>query len=202
MVRADFHEQFANIDQIRKILFGEHMRDYEARLDQLEENLAALQSELHERIAGLQDTFSADLRTAVEGLERLIKSQGLQEARERTDIVQQIEQMSRRTTISIGELNGAIQQDLVTLQDDLLSSRQKLYDEIKKLDNQITNELEKRTTTLTDSKLARTALAEMFFELGLKLNSTEKLDGEISDTTPSSERNEYLLPETSESSSS
>jgi len=199
---ADFHEQFANIDQVRNILFGDQMRDYEARLDQIEENLSALQSELHNRISSVQNTFSSDLRTAVESLERLIKSQGLQEARERTDIMQKVEQVNRRLTIDVSELNESIQQDLGVLQDDLLSSRQKLYDEIKKLEGQISNELEKRTTNLADSKVARGDLADMLFELGLKLNSVGKVENEASNSTSSEERREYLLPETSESASS
>lgn len=201
MVMADFREQFANIDQIRNILFGDQMRVYETRLDQLEESLSTLQTELHERISSVQDTFSSDLRTAIDGLERLIKSQGLQEARERTEIMQQVEQVNRRLTTNINELNGTIQQDLVTLQDDLLSSRQKLYDEIKKLESQISNELEKRTSNLTDSKLARGDLAEMLFELGLKLNSVDKLSSDGDSSMSSDERPEYLLPEPSETSS-
>lgn len=199
MVMADFQEQFANIDQIRKILFGDQMSEYEVRLDQLEETLSDIQTKLDERVSTLQATLSADLQGAVEGLERLIKSQGLQEARERTDILNKVEQVNRRLSSGIGELDEAIHQDLGTLQDDLLSSRQKLYSELKKLEGKVSAELEKSTSTLTEGKLARGDLAEMFFELGLKLNSVNEVaDG--ADSTATGQRTEYLLPESSEAS--
>ncbi|MEO0409700.1 MAG: hypothetical protein AAF289_20350, partial [Cyanobacteria bacterium P01_A01_bin.135] len=133
MTRADLREQFGNIDQVRQILFGDQMQDYETRLNKMEDALSALQNELHNRILGLQDSFSSDLRMAVDSLERLVKTQGMQEARERTDIVQQMNQMSRRLSIDIDELDEAMEQKVTSLQGDLQNSRQKLAEEIKTL---------------------------------------------------------------------
>lgn len=200
MVAADFPEQFANIDQIRKILFGDQMSEYEVRLDQLEENLSDIQTKLDERISAVQAALSDDLRGAVAGLERLIKSQGLQEARERTGILNKVEQVNRRLSAGLGELDESIHQDFGALQDDLLNSRQKLYDELKKLESKVSAELEKSTSTLTKGKLARGDLAEMFFELGLKLNAIDEVAAKADDAA-TDQRTEYLLPESSEPTS-
>lgn len=199
MTRADLREQFGNIDQVRQILFGDQMQDYETRLNKMEDALSALQNELHNRILGLQDSFSSDLRMAVDSLERLVKTQGMQEARERTDIVQQMNQMSRRLSIDIDELDEAMEQKVTSLQGDLQNSRQKLAEEIKTLKSKITSELEKRTTTLVDSKVAREDLAELLFDLSLKLKSARDISS-MENLSQPTERQEYLLPE-SESSS-
>lgn len=191
--QANLRDRLGNIDQIRDILFGSQLRDYTSRLDQLETNLSVLQQELRDRADELKQVLSTELQASVDAMEKKLKALGIKDEEAKNDISLQVDRLNKRLSSNVERLDEAIDGQTVSLRDDLLSSREKLQEDILSLRNQIFEELEKRIGALTDAKLARADLAEILFELGLRLKGTEfvpELRG-AADTKDSS----YFLPE-------
>lgn len=200
LTRADMRDQLSNIDQIRDILFGSQLRDYTTRIDQIEANLSSLQYEIRDRTDEIKQTLSSELQTSVEAIDKKLKSMALKDNDEKIDIRQQIDLLSKRLSSNVERLDETIDQQIGSLRDDFLTSREKIQDDLQGLRAQVFEELEKRVTNLTESKIAKADMAEMLFEVGLRLKGTEfvpELRGAV-DTSELSEDDspkKYLLPE-------
>lgn len=205
--RVDVSSRFGDIGQIREILFGSQLKEYSNRLDSLEGALKDLREKTDQRLKELQEDsnrhieevkqgFSTGLQTAVEALGEQIKSMSLKDEEEKTDIRQEIDRLSKRLSSNVATLDEAIDKQTRSLREDLLSSHKKLQTDILDAKNRIFEELDKRASLLATDKIARKEMAEMFFELFLKLKGNE-FAPPLQEGAESSGSN-YLLPEESQ----
>lgn len=172
-IRAEMRDRLGNIDQIRDILFGSQVREYNNRLEQLEASVSGFQQEIRSRTEEMKQVISTEMHAAIGTLEKRIKSLELKEQEENKEIHQQIDRLSKRLSSNVTTLDEAIDKQVASLRDDLLTSREKLQEDVQNLRQQLFEELDKRMGSLATSKLAREDLAEMLFEVGLRLKGKE-----------------------------
>ncbi len=226
LTKADLRERLGNIDQIRDILFGSQLRDFDMRLGQVEKGLSGLQQDLRSRTDEVRQALSSELQTAADSIEKKLRSSGLKDEEEKFEIHQQLDNLSKRIASSTDEaqqkltgeikeatddlarqlkllgqreeeeksslrqqidlaskrlhsntenLNETIEAQNTSLRADLLETREKLQEAVLALKNQLYKELGRSVTQLTRAKVARDDMAELLFELGLRLKGTEFL---------------------------
>ncbi|MCH4903575.1 hypothetical protein GSN00_04075 [Cylindrospermopsis raciborskii CHAB3438] len=224
LTKSDLRERLGNIDQIRDILIGPHLREYNNRLEQLERGLASVQYELRNRgeetrqtilvelnatadllekkirnliikdeeekfnlnqqidninkriltaTQELQDSVTAELDELAENADKRFKSIQTKDEEEKLEIRQQIELVNKRLGGSIETVKETFQQQTKTLQENLQATRSKLQDEITELRAQTIEELERYSSILTQEKVSKDDMAELLFELGLRLQGKE-----------------------------
>ncbi|MGB3559065.1 MAG: hypothetical protein WBA24_11035 [Geitlerinemataceae cyanobacterium] len=192
--KAALRERLGNIDQIRDILFGSQLRDYDTRLEQVESTVSVLQQEIRDRTDDLKQSLFKEIQAVVEALEKKIKSMTLKDNEEKVDIRQQLDRLSKRLSANVTTLDETIDKQTSALRDDMTASREKLQGDVLDLRNQIFDELDKRIANLTKSKMARDDMAEILFEVGLRLKGSEFVP-ELKEAADSDSG--YLLPEKS-----
>lgn len=224
LTKADLRERLGNIDQIRDILIGPQLRDYSSRLEQLERSLASVHQEFRGRSEEVRQAVLAELQTAVDILDKKIRTlilkdeeekfdirqqidainkriastaEDLQESisseldeladnadkrfksllakdeEEKFDLRQQIDLISKRMTGNIEALDEALDKQTTALHENLQETRTKLQDEITDLRTQLFEELERYCSMLSQVKISRDDMAELLFELGLRLKGSE-----------------------------
>lgn len=94
-------EQLGNIDQIRDIIFGAQTRDYDNRFYKIESDLAMLQQETRDRLDQFKVAMAADLRAAVEVLDKKLKSFNLSSQEECADLRQQVDRLALKFSSNI-----------------------------------------------------------------------------------------------------
>jgi gas vesicle protein len=171
--REEAYDKLGNIDQIRDIIFGAHLREYNARFEKLETDLANVHQELRDRIHELKVSFTSELRVAVEGLEKKIRTQQSTAETERNDLRQQIDRLNRKTTASIEKLGEDLDQATATLREEITETKDKLQEDVRSLRLYVQEELERRLSALSGNKVSRDDMAEILFELGMRLKGTE-----------------------------
>ena len=171
--KAALRERLGNIDQIREILFGSQLRDYSNRLEQVETNLMVLQRELRDRTEEIKQVFSTEVQAALEGMEKKLKNLSVKDEEDKIEIRENIDRLSKRLSSNVANLDEAIDQQTTSLRNDLLASREKLQEDLLTLRAQLFEDLEKHLSKLTQSKVAREDMAEMFFEFGLRLKGKD-----------------------------
>ena len=171
--KAALRERLGNIDQIREILFGSQLRDYSNRLEQVETNLMVLQRELRDRTEEIKQVFSTEVQAALEGMEKKLKNISVKDEEDKIEIRENIDRLSKRLSSNVANLDEAIDQQTTSLRNDLLASREKLQEDLLTLRAQLFEDLEKHFSKLTQSKVAREDMAEMFFEFGLRLKGKD-----------------------------
>ncbi|NER32909.1 MAG: hypothetical protein F6J93_02330 [Oscillatoria sp. SIO1A7] len=192
--KDQMRERLGNLDQIREILVGERIRDYDGRFSRVESELASLRQEMQRRIEELKNVLSADMDAAVDSIEKKLKYLSATADEEIDDIRQQLERTAQNSSNSIAAIDSLLKSQTGALSEQLSETREGLENDIDTLKSQILKELDKRYANLGETKLSRDRMAELLFELCMRIKGTDMVveQGGNSDNKRSAE---LLLPE-------
>lgn len=194
ITKEEMRERLGNIDQIRDIIFGAQLREYDNRFDKIDSDLSMMQQDMQARIEQVKTILSGEMRTAIDSFEKKIKSITLNTQEESADLRQQIDRVNRKFSSSIEALDEAIDSQTSSIRDELSQTRERLSEETRTLKTQVFEELDRRFSMLRDVKVSRDDMAEILFELGMRLKGTEFVP-ELKGVTDNKLNSEFLLPE-------
>lgn len=173
ITKEEMRERLGNIDQIRDIIFGSQLRDYNSRFEKMESDLATLQQDIQDRVEQLKTVLTSEIKSSVENLDKKIKTLTSNSQEELTDLRQQTDRLNRKFSSSIEALDEALDQQTNSLREELGQTRDQLQEEVRNLKNQVLEELDRRFSLLTEVKVSRDDMAEVLFEVGMRLKGTE-----------------------------
>jgi len=194
ITKEEMRERLGNIDQIRDIIFGAQLREYDNRFDKIDSELSMMQQDMQARIEQIKTVLSGEMRAAVDSFEKKIKSISLNTQEESADLRQQIDRVNRKFSSSIEALDEAIDNQTSSIRDEVSQTRERLSEETRTLKTQVFEELDRRFSMLREVKVSRDDMAEILFELGMRLKGTEFVP-ELKGVTDNKLNNEFLLPE-------
>ncbi len=171
--KEEIRDRLGNIEQIRDILFGPQIRDYEGRFRQLESKFANFEQEVGDRLSKLDEKLSGEIHTAVDSLEKKLKYLSLTTHEEITDVRQNINRTESTFSGNLESVDRSAKNQIRILKEDLTSSTEKLQQELQALKVQMTGELERGFTSLKEGKISREDLAEILFEVCMKVRGTD-----------------------------
>lgn len=194
ITKEEMRDRLGNIDQIRDIIFGSQLRDFETRFDKIESDLSMLQQEIEDRTEQVKTVLSTEMRAGIDALEKKFKSLNLNTQEEVADIRQQIDRVNRKFSSSMETLDEALDKQTNSIRDELSQTRERLQEDVRSLKNQVFEELTRRFSVLRDEKVARDDMAEILFELGMRLKGTEFVP-ELKEVAEGNIEPEVLLPQ-------
>lgn len=181
--KLDTTRRIENIELIRDILFGPQLKEYSNRLQALEGAHKALRGETVASIKEVRDELNKrsdetkqilkEFQLALRTLRDDLKVSKAAENEENAEVRQQLDRFSKRLASNISNLDEALDKQISSVRDDLLSSHRKQQADLIAVRTELFEELEKRITTLSSAKVTREDMAESFFELALKLKGSE-----------------------------
>ena len=166
-----------NIDKIRDILFGTHMREYDARFARLEEALMKESAELRESTRRRFETLEGYVRKELESLQTRLRG----ERDERTDASSQLSRELKEVgdTLSkrIRDLDDQGAAAASDLRQEILNHSRTLMDELKARNDELSSLLERRFLALQHGKTDRAALASLLTEVAMRINDEFRIPG-------------------------
>ncbi|RMF28440.1 MAG: hypothetical protein D6756_00140, partial [Cyanobacteria bacterium J083] len=112
--KAEIRDRLGNIDQIRDILFGSQLRDYNNRIEHVEKAISILQKELRDRTDEVKQVISTEFQATVESLDKNVKSLSLKHGQEKLELEQQIDGINKKLSSAIDSLKKAIFSEIQT----------------------------------------------------------------------------------------
>lgn len=194
ITKEEMRDRLGNIDQIRDIIFGSQLRDFDTRFDKIESDLSMLQQEIEDRTEQVKTVLSTEMRSGIDALEKKFKNLNLNTQEEVADIRQQIDRVNRKFSSSMETLDDALDKQTNSIRDELSQTRERLQEDVRSLKNQVFEELTRRFSVLRDEKVARDDMAEILFELGMRLKGTEFVP-ELKEVAEGNIEPEVLLPQ-------
>lgn len=173
MNKDDVRERLGNIDQIRDIVFGAQLREYDNRFSKLESDILRLQQEMRSQIEQLKANLTVELKAGVEALDKKLKSLSLTTQEEAADLRQQVDRMNRKFSGSVQSLDETLDSQVTSIRDELFQNKTQVQDDIMALRDLILEELDRRFSDLTDTKVSKDDIAETLFALGMRIKGTE-----------------------------
>lgn len=159
-----------SIDQIRDIIFGSQMKDYERRFQRLEERSQQRIEELHGEVGKRIDTIEAFVRKEIDAHGERLKS----EQSARNDAVKTL---SKEIGDSVRALTKSLEAQVEKQAREAREQRQQVMELSKSLSEEIrlkhgeaSKSLNQAVRELDDAKVARTALADILLEMAVRLS--------------------------------
>ena len=158
-----------NVDQIRDILFGGQMRDYDRRFD-----------ELDERSKREAERARAEFIKRFESIEQLLKEQADKHAAQLKKLDNELKASAEAASVSSDRLAKALRSELAGVDEKYDAGTSALRDRLHKLANETAESLrssqdeislviDRMGSALRDEKVARDELAGFFSEMALRL---------------------------------
>ncbi|HEY9638353.1 MAG TPA: hypothetical protein V6D14_33500 [Coleofasciculaceae cyanobacterium] len=173
ITKEEMRERIGNIDLIRDIIFGSKLQEYDNRIDKLEANFSSLEKEMRDRFEQVKTDCLTELRASVESLEQKIKSLSLTHQKDNADTRQLIDRSYKNFSSSLESIDRTVVSQTTSLRKELSETREKLQDDTRELKSQIFDELQKRFSLLSDAKVSKNDIADILFELGLRMKGAE-----------------------------
>ncbi len=162
----------AAIESFDKRLKTAALKDEEEK-SEIRQQLELLNKRVNSTADEVRLQLATEIQGAVDNLDKRLRSLSSKDDEEKADLRQQLDRMSKRLTANVERLDEALDKQTTSIRDDLFSSREKLQEDVLSLRTQIFEEMERRVSVLTGSKVSRDDMAEILFELGLRLKGTE-----------------------------
>ncbi|MGK7927885.1 MAG: hypothetical protein AB4290_22050 [Spirulina sp.] len=192
--KKDMRDRLGNVEQIREILFGSQLRGYEQKFDKMEADFVSLQREVRDRLEQMQASLSSEMKALADSLEKKLKYLSLTTHEETTKLWQKIDQTSQKNSTTLEALNKNFNTKTSALKEELTQTREHFQSDSQTLKTKIFAELEKCFSNLKETKVSRTDLAEVLFELCIKVKGTEFVP-DLKEAMESRLQAEFLLPD-------
>ena len=193
MNKEEMRQKLSNITQIRELLFGEQAAEYERKfthyqqnikqiesnIEDLNLNLERFKSDIKEHLLQLKNALSADINTAVDGLEKKLKYLSINTSNELGKINLEIESKTQGNLQIIESTADKFSSQIKHLKAEAEQSHEALEKDLSNLKNQLSEAIEKNLSDLTEAKISRSDLAEVLFELCLKVKGQDANLNEI-----------------------
>ncbi len=170
-------EGAGNVDQIRQILFGNQIRDFEQRFSAQDERMSRDAGELKEEFGRRIDSLEAFVKGEFEALGNRLRN----EQNERTQAVERaardLAETARHFNEKISGLDEETSKSVRDLRQQLLEQSKSLGAEINSKHDAVKSGLAHEAKEIRSSMAGREALAEMFSEISLRLKNEFQMPG-------------------------
>ena len=187
IVNNEMRNRLGNLTQIRELLFGEQIENYDNRfqkyqkqLEEIESNLQALGSNLAQfkldqkhRIDQLQNELSGEISTAINSLDKKLQYLSLNTSNEVAKINKNIEARTQKNTQIIDSFAKKFDTQNQNLKAEVHLTRTNLEKDLVSLKQELLQLLEHDLSDLTKNKVSRHELADLLFEVCIKIKGTD-----------------------------
>jgi hypothetical protein len=201
ITREQMRDRLGNLEQIRDLLFGQKIREYDGfqedsdrRLQKLELDFSAFQSEVRNQLTQLEDSLSGEIHAAVDSLEKKLKYLNLTSQEQVERLQQELTFVQQEATDQVNVLQRNITEKTNSLETEIAQNRQTLEANLQDLKDRISETIEREFSQLKENKLSRTDLAEVLFELCLKVKGSD-FAPQLKEVEDNETIAELLLPE-------
>jgi hypothetical protein len=170
-------DESQNVDRIRDILFGSHMRDYDSRFQRLEERLALEANNLRWDMGKRLEAIEAFMRGESESLGNRLTSEQTERSQALERLGRDLAETARHFQERIANLDGQVAKEIRDLRQLVLDQSKALSTEINEKHNQLKAGLEHEAQQIRGAMTGREALAEMLSELSLRLKNEFRVPG-------------------------
>jgi uncharacterized protein YukE len=168
-------EQLNNLNQIRDLLFGEQLNQYDdnfnrhlQRLEELETLLSSFQGQIQMQLKQLENDMAEQLDSLRQSLEGKLKQYGGASATEFNKLNQFLGSDTGSFNTELSSFQKDFTQKYGAVKTDLMAMRSQLETQLESLRGEAAQEWRKKFTHTNDGELAKEQLGKMLFEFSLK----------------------------------
>ncbi len=170
-----------NIDKIRDILFGVHLRDSDRKFGRIEDRLVKEITEIRDDTRKRLDELQVFIQSEIKSLtERLVNEQTTRND-SISSVTNELKDLTQNVDKKVLIVNEQIAKNESDLRQQILTQSKNLSEEIQKRSSDMMQSLDRDASELREDKADRVALAQMFSDMALRLTNDFKFPANLSD---------------------
>ena len=157
------------IDKVRDILFGGQMRDVESRLQGLEERIMREQATMRTDFAKQLADIDANAKREAHALSERLAAERTKRAEDLKTLSSELKEVLRsleKRHVKLEELTGMADAEI---RDNILQQSRALTNEIERLSQRVTGDLNREVTALRTDKADVSAIVSVFSDMATRL---------------------------------
>jgi hypothetical protein len=201
ITKDEIRKRLGNITQLQELLFGEQVAQYNSKLDQHNQRLNKLESEferfqlvISERLIQLESNLTQKVNSSANSLARKIKYLSITTQEETCKIQQEVNIVSQNNYDNINYLQNSLNSETNSLKTEIVRTKAALEQDVQLLKQQISEKLERNLSELSEGKVSRSDLAELLFELCIKIKGAD-LVPELKEAATNEANTDLILTE-------
>ena len=180
ITKEEIRKRLGNLSQLQDLLFGEKTRQYDSQLaeyrqrfDKLESDFVTWQSTIDRRLNLLEDSLQQKIDLAIDVLEKKIKYVGVTAEEETSKVKEEITSLAGANKDAINDIKNSLNAQSHDLKTEIRQTKTALDRDIQGLKLQLSDKIAENFGELTEGTVSRHDLAEMLFELCLKIKKAD-----------------------------
>ena len=171
------NEGHQSLDQVRDILFGAQTRDQEKRFGRIEERLQREASELRNDLKFRCESLEQYIKKEVELLASRLKAEQGVRADLIKDLAKELKDLTKTVDRKVRQLDEQFSKGRSELHQRILDQQKSLSEDVRQKNDSLKRTMKKALDELTENKVEKSMLSEMFITGAMSLNSDLKLSG-------------------------
>ncbi|MGF1538924.1 MAG: hypothetical protein ACFCU5_00505 [Pleurocapsa sp.] len=201
ITKEEMRNRLGNVTQLQELLFGDKIKEYNHKFEQnqkylhkLEADIDKLRLNLENNLKQLENSLTHKIESAVDSLEKKLKYLSLTTQDETSKLKQEVKNISKTSYDSINSIQENLNSQATNLKTELVQTKEIVDKDLQTLKQQLLERIEKNFAEVSNEKVSRGDLAEVLFELCLKVKGTDFVPN-LKEAANNGIKTDFLLPE-------
>jgi DNA anti-recombination protein RmuC len=166
-----------NVDRIREILFGTQQREFEKKLARMEERLAGEAAALREESKKRFDSLNLYFKNEMESMAERVKAEQDDRIEKLGLVGRELKELTKVMEKRFTQIDEQLSKQQRDLRKQILDQGEELSGEFRQLHQELKATVERSVEELNADKPGRSALANLFTEMALRLTNEFNIPG-------------------------
>ncbi|SFV64378.1 hypothetical protein MNB_SV-3-1525 [hydrothermal vent metagenome] len=162
-----------NVDQIRDLIFGNQIKDFEAQFNKLNDTLRVMEEKMTKSFSESHLKLQKETERSLEVLEKKIDNLSSSTQRERTKLKELIDSTDENLHEQLTNQKDEFTAKLKIMKENVADDNKKMVENMAAMQKEIQATLEKGLAGLSHDKLSRDSMAQMLLDVAMKIQGTD-----------------------------
>jgi len=162
-----------NVDQIRDLIFGSQIKDFEEKFNQLNKTLKTMEDTLNRKLNETFKKLQKETERSLEVIENRVDNLSLSTKKERHKLKELIDTTDETIQSQLNSQKSEFSLKLKVLKENTEDENKKVLEQVRMMKEEVETALQEGLNTLGNDKLSRESMAEMLFDVAMKIQGTD-----------------------------
>lgn len=162
-----------NVDQIRELIFGSQIKDFEEKFAQLNASLKSSEETLKRTFDEAQKRLEKETERALDALDKKIDTLSAATQKERVKLKELIHTTDETLQDNLNNQKDEFNTKLSIMKENFSDQNNNVSETMTVMKEEIFNTLEAKLAALSDAKLSRDSMSQMLLDVAMKIQGTD-----------------------------
>lgn len=162
-----------NVEQIRDIIFGAKIKEFEEKFHLFNQTLQTLEETMKRTFHESHLKLQKETERSLEVLEKKIDTLASSTQREKNNLKELIDKTEEGLNNQLRSQKDEFSSKMKMMRENVTDDTQKISEDMESMKSEIQTALERGLSTLSEEKLSRDAMAQMLLNVAMKIQGTD-----------------------------